>query len=150
MAPSGCDIIAGKRVPTASESGSETNALAVSFPSPPAFALRILASGLAITACMGLTCQRNQDPPSLPSPILTDIHLGISDPSLVVPAAVLTWRNPGTKASYYLVYQSLARDSMVSGSLEPPVATESLGIALRLPDQVRPFTIYYAVRAVQV
>jgi hypothetical protein len=150
MAPSGCDIIPGKRVPTASESVPETSALAVSFPSPPASALRGLAVGLAVTASLGLSCQRNEDPPSLPSPILSDIHLGISDPSRAVPAAVLAWHDPGSKTSYYLVYQSLARDSMVSASLEPPVATESLGITLRLPDQVRPFTIYYAVRSVRV
>lgn len=99
---------------------------------------------------MGLSCDRNQDPPSLPSPVLTDIHLRISDPALASPGVDLAWRDPGGKASYYLVYQGLVRDSLIARPLDPPVATESLGTTLTLPDRIRPFTVYYAVRAVRI
>jgi hypothetical protein len=119
-------------------------------PSPLSFGIRVAASALALCACLGLSCERNQEPPGLPSPVLTDIRMQIADPDRGAAGAALAWSDPGGKASYYLVYQSFDRDSLLAGSLGPPVAVESTGVVLPLPDSTRPFTVIYAVRAVRV
>lgn len=108
--------------------------------------------GFAVTACLGLSCDRNQDPPGLPSPVLTDIRLRIADPDQSLPEAALAWSDPGGNASYFEVYQSSTFDSLAQGTPSPAVAkTESTGVVLRLPtDRIRPFTVFYAVRAVRV
>lgn len=126
--------------------------MAAPLPSTLAFALRILAAGLAITASLGLSCNRNQEPPSLPSPILTEINLRIADPEQGLAEASLAWSDPGGEASYFEVYQSRSLDSLARGLSGPPVAkTDSTGALLPLPtDRIRPFTVYYAVRAVHV
>jgi len=126
--------------------------LAASFPSPLASALRTLAAGLALLATLGLSCDRNHEPPNLPSPVLTEIHLRVADPEQGLAEASLDWSDPGGEATYFEVYQSLSLDSLARGLSGPPAAkTDSASAVLRLPtDRVRPFTVYYAVRAVHV
>jgi hypothetical protein len=126
--------------------------LTPSHPSPLAFALRILAAGLAVLASLGLSCDRNREPPSLPSPILREINLRIADPEQGLAEASLDWSDPGGQATFFEVYQSLSLDSLARGLSGPPVAkTDSPAAVLRLPtDRNRPFTVYYAVRAVHV
>jgi hypothetical protein len=101
---------------------------------------------------MGLSCERGQEPPGLPSPVLTDIRVRVADPEQGTPGAALAWSDPSGKASYYIVYQSLSLDSLLRAPAEgsEPVKVESASAVLPLPNRVRPFTIYYAVRAVHV
>lgn len=119
-------------------------------PSRTLKATRFLAAGLVLWACLGMSCEQNQDPPVLPSPTLTDIHLALSDPARGTAGVYLAWEYTGSQASYYEVYQSLARDSLLSGKLAPPARAESTHTLLLLPDLTRPFTVYYAVRAIWV
>lgn len=108
------------------------------------------ALGLALAACLGMSCEQGRDPPGLPAATLTDIHLRILDPERAMPGAYLAWSFGGQVASYYEVYQSLDRDSLLAGTLSPAAVTESLHVELALPDRARPMTVYYAVRAVWI
>ena len=110
----------------------------------------MLAIGLVWAASLGMSCEQSHEPPALPAPVLNDIHLRIADPERGLPGIFLAWDYPGAKASYFEIYRSLARDSLRAGTLAPAAVTESLSAALDLPDQVRPLTVYFAVRAIRI
>jgi hypothetical protein len=97
-----------------------------------------------------MSCSEKQDPPSLPSAVLTDVRLRIADPAQGNPGVLLRWNYPaGANASYFQVYQSYMLDSLKHEVHTQP-ATDSHFTVLPLPDTSRPFTVYFAVRAVWV
>lgn len=118
--------------------------------SPSSSLLRIPAAGLALAACLGMSCEQNREPPGLPAPVLTDIQLRILDPERGLPGVSLAWDYAGDRVSYYEVYQSLDRDSLSAGTQAPAAVAESLHLVLAVPDQARPLTVHYAVRAVWI
>lgn len=117
--------------------------------SPPS-PLRVLALGLAAAACLGMSCGQDPEPRALPSPRLSDIRLILADPERGAAGAYLAWEYPAGQATYFLVYQRAGNDTLADTSLPAPLATESLHLDLPLPDSTRPFTAYFAVRAVKV
>ena len=121
--------------------------------SPPLPSLRIIqavASVLAFLLCQGSYCGERHDPPSLPTAILTDIHLEIKDPALGTPGIYLAWSYPeGSNVSYFEIYQSHRADSL-KHVLISQSAGDSNHIVLALSDSSRPYTVYFAVRAVWV
>lgn len=105
---------------------------------------------LAFQLCQGSYCGEKRDPPSLPTALLTDIHLEIKDPSLGTPGIYLAWSYPeGNEVSYFEIYQSHRVDSL-KHVLISQSAEDSNHIVLTLSDSSRPFTMYFAVRAVWV
>ncbi|MEO6094900.1 MAG: hypothetical protein ABIW76_04195 [Fibrobacteria bacterium] len=105
---------------------------------------------LAFLLCQGSYCSENRDPPSLPTAILTDIHLEIKDPALGTPGIYVAWSYPeGSDASYFEIYQSHRVDSL-KHVLISQSAEDSNHVVLALSDSSRPFTLYFAVRAVLV
>lgn len=86
--------------------------------------------------------------PSLPETKLRDISLRIIDPEEGRAAAFLRWSYPqGEKVTSYEVYQSQYADSL--GSLMGEVMDPSIdSLLVPLPALIRPFTLYYRVRAV--
>jgi hypothetical protein len=110
----------------------------------------MLAAGLAFTACLGMTCVQEMDPPGLPAPRLTSIGIKVTDPGLGASGAALAWTYSGDRVSYFEIYRSLKLDSLLRGSPARSVAAESSGVLMPLPDSARPFTLYFAVRAVWI
>jgi hypothetical protein len=105
---------------------------------------------LAILVCQGSYCGEKRDPPSLPTAIPTDIHLEIKDPSLGTPGIYLAWSYPEeSHASYFEIYESQNVDSL-GHALISQSADDSNRIVLALSDSTRPYTLYFAVRAVWV
>jgi hypothetical protein len=105
---------------------------------------------LAFLLCQGSYCGEKPAPPSLPAAILTDIHLEIKDPALGTPGIYVAWSYPEEgEASYFEIYQSHRVDSL-KHVLIAQSAEDSNHIVLTLSDSSRPYTMYFAVRAVQV
>ncbi|GEM_PF-2365966 len=105
---------------------------------------------LAALICQGSYCGDKHDPPSLPSALLTDIHLEIKDPALGSPGIHVGWSYPAeSRVSYFEIYQSQNRDSL-NHVFQSHSAEDSPFVVLTLSDSSRPFTIYYGVRAVYV
>ena len=112
--------------------------------------LRALGIGLAALLSQGFYCSQKNDPPGLPSVRLTDIHLKMDDPGRGLPGVYLAWDYPADEdASYFEIYQSYQKDSL-SQAILSQAASEPFHIVLPLPDSSRPFTLYYAVRAIRV
>lgn len=117
----------------------------------PLPAARLVATGLAGLLCLGMTCSEKQAPPSLASAAFTEISLRLNDPALGTPAVYLAWNYPDTsRASYYELYQSFSLDSLKQTGLVQPASSDSQHALVPLPDATRPFTLYFAVRAVWV
>ncbi len=113
-----------------------------------------MAKALALTAallvCQGFYCGEKSDPPSLPGATLEDIHLVIKDPGLRTQGIYLAWSYPkDAQATYFEVYRSLAKESLGHAVLIQP-AEDSQHAVIALSDTSRPFTLYFAVRAVYV
>jgi hypothetical protein len=154
MSPRGCDIIR-ETLPRPIRGVPEPEPrplipLNRFSPLSPPSPLRGIAIGLAAAACLGMSCGQDPDPPSLPSPRLSDIRLILADPERGAAGAYLAWHYPAEQATYFLVYQRVGNDTLADSSLPAPVATESLHLELPLPDSTRPFTAYFSVRAVKV
>jgi hypothetical protein len=89
--------------------------------------------------------------PTLTAAHLSDIRLVLEDPGTGRIAARLAWAwedGDGEPATYFEIYQSLAKDSL-GGPVRVQDASEPREIRLRLPDSGRPVTLYYGVRAVR-
>jgi hypothetical protein len=98
----------------------------------------------------GFYCAQKNDPPSLPSAYLTDIHLKMEKPESGSPGVFLAWRYPAeAQVSYFDIYQATDKDSLKHPA-ESRLASDSFHVVLPIPDSSRPFTLYYAVRAVWV
>lgn len=109
-----------------------------------------LGLALAAWAGLGMSCQEKQPSPSLPSAVLTDVRLQIDDPAQGNPGVLLAWDYPASaNASYFQLYQAFTLDSL-KHEVETRPATDPHRAVLRLPDASRPFTLYFAVRAVWV
>lgn len=105
---------------------------------------------MALLICQGSYCGEKRDPASLPAAILTDIHLEIKDPALGIPGIFLEWSYPeGSDVTYFEIYQSHRVDSL-KHVLVSQSAGEPNHVVLALSDSSRPFTMYFAVRAVRV
>jgi hypothetical protein len=114
-------------------------------------AARLLATGLAGLLCLGMTCSEKQSPPSLATATFTDISLRLTDPALGTPGVYLAWRYPDPgRASYFELYQSFSLDSLQKTGQVQPASADSQHALVPLPDATRPFTLYFAVRAVWV
>jgi hypothetical protein len=110
------------------------------------------AFGLLLAALLmqGFYCAEKPDSPSLPTATFTDIRLKMADPALGSPGIYLAWSYPDdAEASYYEIYQSLSKDSL-RHSAHQQSAADSMAVVLPLPDLSRPFTLYYAVRAILI
>lgn len=104
----------------------------------------------AVFLFQGFYCAQKNDPPSLPSAHLTDIHLKMEDPASGSPGVYVAWEYPADgKVSYFDIYQGTNKDSL-KHPLQSHLPGDSLHVVLALPDSSRPFTLYYAVRAVLV
>lgn len=104
----------------------------------------------AVLLSQGFYCSQKSDPPGLPTVHLTDIHLKMSDPALGAPGVYLAWTYPAdAEVSFFEIYQSTVKDSL-GHSLLVQSAKDSLHTVLALPDSSRPFTLYFALRAVWV
>lgn len=113
-------------------------------------AAQSLALAILCAGTLGMSCTEKQDPPSLPSAILTDVRLQIADPAQGNPGVLLAWDYPaGANASYFELYQAFSLDSLKHSAQSQP-ATDPHTAILPLPDISRPFTVYFAVRAVWV
>lgn len=100
--------------------------------------------------CQGSYCGEKSDPPTLPAAVLEDIHLLIKDPALRTQGIYLAWSYPSdAKATYFEIYQGTTRDSLRHAVMMQPAA-DSQHAVLALSDTTRPFTLYFAVRAVYV
>ncbi|HKP97017.1 MAG TPA: hypothetical protein VJ385_14800 [Fibrobacteria bacterium] len=100
--------------------------------------------------CQGFYCSQKHDVPSLPSARLTDIHLKMENPALGSPGVYLAWSYPEDgRVTLFEIYQATHKDSLKHAILTRP-AGDSFHVVLPLPDSTRPFTLYYAVRAVWV
>lgn len=87
--------------------------------------------------------------PSLPAARLSDIRLVLEDPATGRVAAHLAWSwEDEEPATYFEVYQALAKDSL-GVPVRVQDAAEPREIRLRLPDTGRPVTLYYGIRAVR-
>ena len=105
---------------------------------------------LAALVTQGFYCAEKPNAPSLPTATFTDIHLKIEDPALGSPGVLLAWKYPEkAEASYFEIYQSLYKDSLRHTSYQQP-ATDSMRMVVPLPNSSRPFTLYYAVRAIWI
>lgn len=103
----------------------------------------------SILVCQGFYCAEKTDPPTLPAATLSDIHLLIKDPARTTLGIYLAWSYPqDAKATYFEIYQSLTKDLRHAVAIQP--ASDSQHAVLSLPDSVRPFAMYFAVRAVYV
>lgn len=123
-------------------------------PCPPSKSTIRPAKALALTAalfvCQGFYCGEKSDPPALPGVTLEDIHLVIKDPRLQTQGVYLAWSYPQeAKATYFEVYRSLDRESLGHAVHIQP-AEDSQHAVIALSDTSRPFTLYFAVRAVYV
>jgi hypothetical protein len=115
--------------------------------SPIARTLAALCAGIL---SQGFYCSQKHDPPILPTATFTDIHLKIVDPASGSPGVYLAWDYPDdAKASYFEIYQATKKDSLKHVFRTQP-ADDPHNISLPLPDSSRPFTLYYAVRAIWV
>lgn len=109
-------------------------------------AIGLLAS---VLVCQGFYCGEKPDPPTLPGATLDDIHLLIKDPARPTLGIYLAWSYPeDAKATYFEIYQSLSKDSLRHAVAAQPA--DSQHAILSLSDNSRPFTLYFAVRAVYV
>jgi hypothetical protein len=109
-----------------------------------------MAMTAAVLVCQGFYCGEKSDPPTLPGATLEDIHLLIKDPALRTQGIYLAWSYPkDAKATYFEIYQSLILDSLRHAVFTQP-AKDSQHAVLALSDTSRPFTMYFAVRAVYV
>ena len=113
-----------------------------------------MAKALALTAallvCQGFYCGEKSDPPALPGVTLEDIHLVIKDPGLRTQGVYLAWSYPeDAQATYFEIYRSLTKESLGHAVLIQP-AEDSQHVVIALSDTSRPFTLYFAVRAVYV
>jgi hypothetical protein len=114
---------------------------------PVAGALAALCAGIL---SQGFYCAEKHDPPGLPAATLTDIHLKIADPASGALGVRLAWDYPeGAKASYFEVYRATKKEQLKSAIHTQP-ADLAHDTTLALPDSSRPFTLYFAVRAVWV
>jgi hypothetical protein len=105
---------------------------------------------LAFMLSQGFYCGEKHDPPSLPSAVFKDIHLTIKDASQRTQGIYLAWDYPADdKASFFEIYQSLDKDSL-KHAVHTQAARDSHQVVLSLPDSSRPFTLYFAVRAIWV
>jgi hypothetical protein len=122
-----------------------------SHPSKPAFRIsKAIGLAAAVLVCQGFYCGEKSDPPTLPVATLNDIHLLIKDPALRTQGVYLAWSYPSdAKATYFEIYQSLTKDSL-RHSVMVQSARDSQHAVLSLSDTTRPFTQYFAVRAVYV
>ena len=112
--------------------------------------LKFFFALLCFWALTGMQCSEQHAPPSLNTAHLKDIHLQISDPATGAPAVYIGWEKlSDPKVSYYEVYQSFNKDSLVHSSLTQ-LASDSPHVVILLPDSSQPMTVYYAVRAVAV
>ncbi|MEO7426090.1 MAG: hypothetical protein ABI036_12960 [Fibrobacteria bacterium] len=110
------------------------------------------ALGLFLAALLsqGFYCSEKSDPPTLPFARLVDIHVKMQDPGKSLPGVFLAWDFPADGgATYFEIYQATSKDSLLHAMQSQP-ATDSFHTVLALPDTTRPFTLYYAVRAVKV
>lgn len=109
-----------------------------------------LALTLACSGTLGMSCTEKQDPPSLPSAVLTDVRLQVADAAQGKPGVQLAWSYPqGANGTYFEIYQAFSLDSLKHAIHSQP-ATDSHTAVLPLPDISRPFTVYFAVRAIWV
>ncbi|MDB5105580.1 MAG: hypothetical protein JWP91_3269 [Fibrobacteres bacterium] len=112
--------------------------------------VKALALSGAAMICQGFYCSQKHEPPSLPSAVFTDIQLKIKDPELRSPGIYLAWDYPSeAKASVFEIYQSFNRDSL-KHAVYTQAAEDSQHVILPLSDTTRPYTLYFAVRAVLV
>jgi hypothetical protein len=113
--------------------------------SPIARALAVLCAGIL---SQGFYCAEKRDPPGLPAATPTDIHLIIADPATGAPGVYLSWDYPdGAKASVFEIYEGARKDEL-KHLVRKQDAGDPRNASLALPDSARPFTVYYAVRAV--
>lgn len=113
-------------------------------------AVQSLALAILCAGSLGMSCSEKQTPPSLPSANLTDVRLQIADPAQGNPGVLLAWDYPaGANASYFELYQGFSLDSLKHAVLSQP-ASDPRTAVVPLPDISRPFTVYFAVRAVWV
>ncbi len=126
-----------------------------SLPHPASLSKRALSlRGCGILAAalvsQGFYCSQKSDPPSLATVRLVDIHLKMDDPGRGSPGVFLAWEYPvGGEVSYFEIYQSSHKDSLLQ-SVRAQAGSDSFRTVLPLPDSSRPFTLYYAVRAILV
>ncbi len=105
---------------------------------------------LACFASQGFFCSEKHELPSLPTPLLTDIRLKISDPSVGTAGVFITWTYSDPKrVSYFELYETMDLNDLKNSVRSQP-ATDSPTAILPLPDSSRPITVYFAVRAVWV
>lgn len=104
----------------------------------------------ALLVCQGFYCGEKSDPPSLPGVTLEDIHLVIKEPRFRTQGVYLAWSYPeDAKATYFEVYRSLTKEALGHAVIIQP-AEDSQHAVIELSDTSRPFTMYFAVRAVYV
>lgn len=112
--------------------------------------LKALVLSASALLFQGLYCSERPDPPSLPSTVLTDIHLAMAESTTGAPGVHLEWTYPeDARVSFFEVYASTEKDSMGLPLLTRQ-SDDSMHALLPLPDSARPFTLYLAVRAVFV
>lgn len=113
-------------------------------------ALKYWALGLAVFASQGMNCSERRAPPSLATVHLSDIHLQIADAASGTFGVSLAWAAPADgKISFYEIFQGMDKDSLRQIS-DLQLSSDSPHVLLVLPDEARPMTVYYAVRAIWV
>jgi hypothetical protein len=117
----------------------------------PAGAARLFGVFLGFSGLLlGLSCSDPHAPPGLPGARITGIQLKIRDPATGSPGIAVAWTYPeDAQATYFEVYSSPDKDSLEFPVLSIPSA-EPMEAILPLPDSSRPFTRYFAVRAVYI
>src|SRR5690606_5494552 len=111
---------------------------------------KALGAGSLGCLFLGLSCSDPHSPPPLPEARITAIHLQIRDPGTGSPGIAVAWTYPEeAKVSYFEIHSSPDRDSLDFPVLSVP-SDEPRVAVLPLPDSSRPFTRYFAVRAVYI
>ncbi len=97
----------------------------------------------------GFFCAPGGSPAGLPGVFIDTLRLELLDPAQGSPGAHVAWSAPSAAISSLELYQSLRSDSLGAPVLTGiPPAPASVDVAL--PDSSPPFTVYFALRAVQV
>jgi hypothetical protein len=101
---------------------------------------------------LGMFCVDHPGPsPSLPTARLSDIHLVLLDPSTLDAGFSLTWSFPDSgKATSFEIFQSLRADSLGSPVTVISAEDSVRGVFLPLVDTLKPYTAFFAIRAVYV
>jgi len=113
-------------------------------------AIKTLALAFAVFGSQGMNCSEGRSPPSLATVHLNDIHLQIVDAGSGTFGVSLSWLAPSDgKVSYYEIFQGLNKDSLRQYS-DIQLSADSPHATLVLPNESRPMTVYYAIRAIWV